>query len=176
MCIKWVNYAEPPYGKLVIPREWSKSQASTGWSVKFINRLGLVAIFAHFVFERSRKCPCVAKGNMRLLYWSAATGFSELSSLYNSKGPIIACSDYVKLVSEQISPYIDCDFTSIGTDGFGRSGSREELRDFFEINKYYITLAAVHSLSKQNKVDKKLVQKVINKYKINPDKINPLNC
>lgn len=96
--------------------------------------------------------------------------------LDKSKGPIIACSDYVKLVSEQISPYIECDFTSIGTDGFGRSGSREELRDFFEINKYYITLAAVHSLKKQNKVSQELTKEVIKKYKINSDKINPLNC
>ena len=94
--------------------------------------------------------------------------------LNNKKGPIIACSDYVKLVSEQISSYIDIDLISIGTDGFGRSSSREELRDFFEIDKYYIVLAAVNLLYKQKKVNKKMVQEVIKRYNINPEKINPL--
>ena len=96
--------------------------------------------------------------------------------LNKSEGPIVACSDYVKLVSEQISPYIDCDFTSIGTDGFGRSSSRDELRDFFEIDKFYITLAAVNALYKQGKVDAKLVEKVINTYNIDSNKLNPLKC
>ena len=96
--------------------------------------------------------------------------------LNKSEGPIVACSDYVKLVSEQISPYIDCDFTSIGTDGFGRSSSRDELRDFFEIDKFYITLAAVNALYKQGKVNAKLVEKVINTYNIDSNKLNPLKC
>ena len=90
------------------------------------------------------------------------------------KGPIVACSDYVKLVSEQISPYIDIDLISIGTDGFGRSSSRSELRDFFEIDKFYIILAAINSLYKQKKVDKKMVEEVIKKYNIDSEKINPL--
>jgi len=93
-----------------------------------------------------------------------------------SNGPVIACSDYVKLVSEQISPYLDCDFTSIGTDGFGRSGTRDELRDFFEIDRYYITLAAMNSLYIQKKIHLETIEKVINKYKIDPEKINPLKC
>ena len=98
------------------------------------------------------------------------------SCLEKSNAPIVACSDYVKLVSEQISPYIDCDFISIGTDGFGRSGTREELRNFFEIDRYYITLAAVNSLYLQNKVDIKVVEKVIARYNIDSDKLNPLKC
>ena len=98
------------------------------------------------------------------------------SCLEKSNAPIVACSDYVKLVSEQISPYIDCDFISIGTDGFGRSGTREELRNFFEIDRYYITLAAVNSLYLQNKVDIKVVEKVIARYNIDSNKLNPLKC
>ena len=96
--------------------------------------------------------------------------------LNKAEGPIIACSDYVKLVSEQISPYIDCDLISIGTDGFGRSSSRNELRDFFEIDKFYITLAAINALYKQNKIDADLVEKVIKIYNIDSDRINPLKC
>ena len=96
--------------------------------------------------------------------------------LDKSNGPIVACSDYVKLVSEQISAYIDCDFVSIGTDGVGRSSIRNELRDFFEIDKFYITLAAVNALYKQNKVDSELVEKVIKAYNIDSNKLNPLKC
>ena len=98
------------------------------------------------------------------------------SCLEKSNAPIVACSDYVKLVSEQISPYIDCVFTSIGTDGFGRSATREELRSFFEIDKYYIVLAAINSLYLQNKLDIKVVEKVIKKYNIDSEKLNPLKC
>ena len=88
--------------------------------------------------------------------------------------PVIAVSDYVKLVAEQISPYIKSSFTALGTDGFGRSDTRENLRDFFEINRYYITLAAINSLIKEGKLKKDILSKAIKKYEINPDKINPL--
>ena len=94
--------------------------------------------------------------------------------LIDSNGPVIACSDYVKLVAEQISPYVNCDFTSIGTDGFGRSGTRDELRDFFEIDKFYIALAAINSLYKQGKIKQEKVNEVIKKYKIDSDRVNPL--
>ena len=94
--------------------------------------------------------------------------------LINKNGPVIACSDYVKLVAEQISPYVNCNFTSIGTDGFGRSGTRDELRDFLEIDKFHIALAAMNSLYKQGKIKVKMVSELINKYKIDSNKINPL--
>ena len=94
--------------------------------------------------------------------------------LIDKNGPVIACSDYVKLVAEQISPYVSCDFTSIGTDGFGRSGTRGELRDFFEIDRFHIGLAAMNSLYKQGKIKVEMVSELINKYKIDSNKINPL--
>ena len=94
--------------------------------------------------------------------------------LIDKNGPVIACSDYVKLVAEQISPYVNCDFTSIGTDGFGRSGTRAELRDFFEIDRFHIGLAAMNSLYKQGKIKVEMVSELINKYKIDSNKINPL--
>ena len=94
--------------------------------------------------------------------------------LINKNGPVIACSDYVKLVAEQISPYVNCNFTSIGTDGFGRSGTRDELRDFFEIDRFHIALAAINSLYKEGKVKVEMVSELIDKYKIDSNKINPL--
>jgi len=88
-------------------------------------------------------------------------------------GPIIAISDYVKLVAEQISPYINCPFMALGTDGFGRSGTRESLRDFFEVNRFYIVLHSINLLIKEKMLDFKILPKVIKKYKINVDKANP---
>jgi len=83
-------------------------------------------------------------------------------------------SDYVKLVAEQIAPYIDCPFVALGTDGFGRSETREELRTFFEVNRYYIVLTAVESLKNLGLVDNAVVKKVIADYNLDPEKPNPI--
>ena len=93
----------------------------------------------------------------------------------SNNGPVIAVSDYVKLVSEQIAPYINCPFVALGTDGFGRSDTRENLRDFFEVNRYYIILYAIDKLAKIGKVRKKMISECINKYNIDLDKHNPFN-
>ncbi len=99
---------------------------------------------------------------------------SYLSQCLDKSLPVIAVSDYVKLVAEQIAPYVECSFTALGTDGFGRSDTREKLRDFFEINRYYITIAAINSLIKEGKLKKEVLSDAIKKYNINSDKINPL--
>ena len=91
------------------------------------------------------------------------------------EGPVIAVSDYVKLVAEQVAPFIRKRyFTALGTDGFGRSDTRKRLRDFFEIDKKYITLAALGALNLDNKLEKRIVIKAMKKYHINPDKISPI--
>mgnify|MGYP002020570939 FL=1 len=90
-------------------------------------------------------------------------------------GPIIAVCDYVKLVAEQVAPFIRRRyFTALGTDGFGRSDTREGLRSFFEVDKYYIVLASLDALARENKIDNNLVSKAIKKYKINQEKVSPL--
>ena len=90
-----------------------------------------------------------------------------------SNGPVVAVSDYVKLVAEQISPYIKCPFIALGTDGFGRSDTRDSLRDFFEVNKYYIILSSINLLIKENVLDSKILPEAIKKYKIDVNKPNP---
>jgi len=90
-----------------------------------------------------------------------------------TNGPVVAVSDYVKLVAEQIAPYIDCPFISLGTDGFGRSETREKLRDFFEVNKYYIVLSTINLLYKNEILRKDYLNKAIKKYKIDINKPNP---
>ena len=90
-----------------------------------------------------------------------------------ANGPVIAISDYVKLVAEQISPYIKCPFVALGTDGFGRSDTRENLRIFFEVNKHYIILYALDKLAIEKIIDKGNIAKCIKKYNINSNKPNP---
>jgi pyruvate dehydrogenase E1 component len=79
----------------------------------------------------------------------------------------------VKLVAEQISPYVSCPFVALGTDGFGRSDTRQRLRDFFEVNRYYIVLYALDKLSVQNNIEKDKVSQCIDKYNIDVNKPNP---
>ena len=89
--------------------------------------------------------------------------------------PTVAVSDYIKLVTEQIGPYMPGDYYALGTDGFGRSDTRKSLRHFFEVDRYYITLCALRALVKDKKLDKSIPDKAIKKYNIDINKPNPLS-
>lgn len=89
--------------------------------------------------------------------------------------PAIAATDYIKLFAEQVRPYIPAQsYRVLGTDGFGRSDSRENLREHFEVNAHYVVVAALTELAKQGVIEKKVIAEAINKYGIDADKINPL--
>ncbi|PAV02326.1 pyruvate dehydrogenase (acetyl-transferring), homodimeric type [Arsenophonus sp. ENCA] len=88
--------------------------------------------------------------------------------------PAVASTDYMKLFAEQIRSYIPAsDYRVLGTDGFGRSDSRENLRHHFEVDTSYVIVAALGELAKRGEMDVKLVNEAIKKYNINPEKINP---
>ncbi|WP_063657354.1 pyruvate dehydrogenase (acetyl-transferring), homodimeric type [Candidatus Arsenophonus triatominarum] len=88
--------------------------------------------------------------------------------------PAVASTDYMKLFAEQIRSYIPAsDYRVLGTDGFGRSDSRENLRHHFEVDTSYVVAAALGELAKRGEMDVKLVNEAIKKYNINPEKINP---
>ena len=95
--------------------------------------------------------------------------------IINDKIPTVAVSDYVKLVTEQIGPYVPGKYYALGTDGFGRSDTRENLRHFFEVDRYFITLCAIQSLIVDKKLDDSIAEKAIKKYNIDVNKPNPLN-
>ena len=95
-------------------------------------------------------------------------------SLSKHRVPTVAVSDYVKMVPEQIAPYVPGPYYALGTDGFGRSDTRENLRHFFEVDRYYIVLAAIRGLVIEGKTDKGIAQKAIVKYDIDPNKPNPI--
>ncbi|MAL64621.1 MAG: pyruvate dehydrogenase (acetyl-transferring), homodimeric type [Candidatus Marinimicrobia bacterium] len=95
--------------------------------------------------------------------------------LSKNKVPTVAVSDYVKMVSEQIGPYVPGPYYALGTDGFGRSETRDALRRFFEVDRYYIVLTVIRSLANEKKVDMKMVEKVMDRYNLDPEKPNPIN-
>jgi len=93
--------------------------------------------------------------------------------LKDAKGPVIASTDYMKSFAEQIQRFVPNKFVALGTDGFGRSDSREALRDFFEVNRYYVVVAALKALSDEGKLPAAKVAEAVKKYKLNANKPNP---
>jgi pyruvate dehydrogenase E1 component len=90
-----------------------------------------------------------------------------------AKGPVVASTDYMKSFAEQIQRFVPGNFVALGTDGFGRSDSREALRDFFEVNKYYVVVAALKALSDEGKLPAAKVAEAVKKYNLNSNKPNP---
>jgi len=89
-------------------------------------------------------------------------------------GPVIAATDYMKLYSDQIRAFVPGPYKVLGTDGFGRSDSREKLRHFFEINRHYVVVAALNELARAGTIEAKTVSEAIKKFKLDPEKLNPL--
>ena len=90
-------------------------------------------------------------------------------------GPVIAASDYMKTFAEQIRPFVPRDrvYRVLGTDGFGRSDTRAQLRHFFEVNRYWVTIAALRALVDQGELKAKTVAEAIAQYGIDPAKPDP---
>ncbi|MFZ9962042.1 MAG: pyruvate dehydrogenase (acetyl-transferring), homodimeric type [Burkholderiales bacterium] len=93
--------------------------------------------------------------------------------LAGTEGPVIASTDYMRIFADQIRPYIKKHFVVLGTDGFGRSDTREKLREFFEVNRYYVAIAALTALADNGEIPRTVVVDAIKKYGINPEKPEP---
>jgi pyruvate dehydrogenase E1 component len=88
-------------------------------------------------------------------------------------GPIIAVTDYMKLVPDQVHPWIPGSFTTLGTDGFGRSDARKALRRFFEVDTGHIVATALSTLAVEGKIDRTVVRDAHDRYQIDPEAPNP---
>jgi pyruvate dehydrogenase E1 component len=97
-------------------------------------------------------------------------------ALQASEGPVIAATDYMRTYADQIRAYMPKDrhYRVLGTDGFGRSDTRAKLREFFEVNRYFVTVAALKSLADAGSIDASVVAKAVQKYGIDPNKPNPV--
>ena len=96
--------------------------------------------------------------------------------MQGTSGPIVASSDYMRTFAEQIRAHMPKGRTYkvLGTDGFGRSDTRAKLREFFEVNRYYVTVAALKSLAEEGSLSASVVAQAIAKYGIDPNKPNPV--
>jgi pyruvate dehydrogenase E1 component len=95
--------------------------------------------------------------------------------LADRQGPFIAATDYMKTVPDQIRQWVPGSYTVLGTDGFGRSDSRAELRRFFEVDRHYVVVAALKALSDEGKIDAQTVNKAMQNFGIDPEKSNPVS-
>jgi len=94
--------------------------------------------------------------------------------LKDTQGPVIASTDYVRAFAEQIRPFVPRRYTVLGTDGFGRSDTREKLRYFFEVDRHWVTLASLAALAEDGAIERQKLADAIRKYGIDPEKPNPL--
>jgi pyruvate dehydrogenase E1 component len=96
--------------------------------------------------------------------------------LEGRQGPAIAATDYVREFADQIRAFMPdgMRYTVLGTDGFGRSDTRQHLRGFFEVDRYWIAHAALAALVKDGKMNAKDVSRAIKEYKLDANKPNPL--
>ncbi|HHI94001.1 MAG TPA: pyruvate dehydrogenase (acetyl-transferring), homodimeric type [Gammaproteobacteria bacterium] len=91
-------------------------------------------------------------------------------------GPVIAATDYIQLYADKVRKWIPARYEVLGTDGFGRSDTRSQLRKHFEVNAVYIALTALKALADEGSIDAVTVAEAIDKYGVDPEKINPLHA
>ncbi|MBA2650104.1 MAG: pyruvate dehydrogenase (acetyl-transferring), homodimeric type [Legionella sp.] len=96
------------------------------------------------------------------------------SMLKGQKGPVIAATDYMRIYADQIRTFVPTTYVTLGTDGYGRSDTRERLRHFFEVDAKFIVLSALNALVMEGTLDKSKVVDAMKRYNINPDKLDPV--
>ena len=94
--------------------------------------------------------------------------------LNDTRGPVIAATDYIRQYADQIRAFVPRRYTVLGTDGFGRSDTREKLRHFFEVDRRWVAVATLKALADEGSIDRSKVAEAIAKYGIDPKKPNPM--
>jgi pyruvate dehydrogenase E1 component len=93
--------------------------------------------------------------------------------LEKTSGPIIASTDYMRTVADLIRSWVPRHYVALGTDGFGRSDTRAALRDFFEVDRRHVAVAALKALADEGAIERKLIAQAIARYGIAADRPNP---
>lgn len=96
--------------------------------------------------------------------------------LEGTEGPIIASTDYMKIFSEQMAPFIGRRYVALGTDGFGRSDTRQKLRHHFEVDRFYIAYSAIKALVDDKKLKPEIAADALKKWNIDPQKQDPIKA
>ena len=130
------------------------------WSVTSVNEL-------------AREADSCARWNQLHPTKKARRSYLE-TQLHGRKGPVIIATDYIRAYTEQLREFISSRYVTLGTDGFGRSDTRDNLRVFFEVNRFYVVVAALKALSDDGEIESKVVAQAIRKYGIDPEKPDPI--
>ncbi len=141
----------------ILEKEWGV--AADVWSVTSFNELRRDGLDAERWNMLNPEKP------QRLSYVAEA--------MQGVQGPTIASTDYMKAFAEQIAGFVPGKFVALGTDGYGRSDSREALRSFFEVDRYYVVVASLKALADEGKLPASKVTEAIVKYKLDANKPNP---
>jgi pyruvate dehydrogenase E1 component len=124
--------------------------------------------------ELTREAQSVDRGNLFQEGDNKKTPYIT-KCLKKSKGPVIAATDYMRNYAEQIRKYVPLHYEVLGTDGFGRSDSRKELRYFFEVNANYIVFVTLKALVDDGVLESKIIKSAIKKLNIDVNKSNPMH-
>jgi len=120
------------------------------------------------------RTEALAVQRWNMLHPAEAARKSYLETILEEEdGPFIAVSDYMKMVPDQISPWVPGGLFTLGTDGFGRSDTRPALRRFFEIDAECVVIAALYALSREGQIQPGVVQGAIKELGVNPEKMYP---
>ncbi|MCP3689939.1 MAG: pyruvate dehydrogenase (acetyl-transferring), homodimeric type [Gammaproteobacteria bacterium] len=130
------------------------------WSVTSVNEL-------------SREASDCSRWNQLHPTRKARKSYLE-TQMMGRRGPAIIATDYTRAFVNQLREFVSSRFVTLGTDGYGRSDTRENLRTFFEVNRYYVVIAALNALADDGEIDSKLVQQAIKKYGVDTEKPNPM--
>jgi len=146
-------------GAELLASEWNV--AADVWSVPSFNELQRDGIASH-------------RWNMLHPEEPAKLSYVE-ECLKDRSGPGIAATDYIHTFAEQIRPFVgNRRYATLGTDGFGRSDFRRKLREFFEVNRHFVAVAALKALADDGTIPYKTVAEALKKYQIDPSKPNPV--
>jgi pyruvate dehydrogenase E1 component len=144
----------------MLEKDWKVS--ATVWSATSINEL-------------TREAMAIDRDNR--LHPSAKKKRSYLEECLDGQaGVVVASTDYMRLYAEQLRPWIKAPYTVLGTDGFGRSDTREKLRSHFEVDRYHVVVATLDTLANNGDIKHDVVAKAIKQYKINADALNPIKA
>jgi pyruvate dehydrogenase E1 component len=101
---------------------------------------------------------------------------SHVEALLDGPAPVVAATDYVRAYPQLVAPYVRARFTTLGTDGFGRSDTRAALRDFFEVDRRHVTLAALDALAREGAIERATLGEALRRYAIDPERASPSAC
>ncbi|MET0732540.1 MAG: pyruvate dehydrogenase (acetyl-transferring), homodimeric type, partial [Casimicrobiaceae bacterium] len=122
--------------------------------------------------ELAREGHAVTRANLLDAGGKPKVSFVE-TSLKDTEGPVVAATDYIRAFAEQIRAFVPRRYVVLGTDGFGRSDTREKLRYFFEVDRRWVTVAALRALADEGKVPASKVREAMDKYALDRDKPAP---